>query len=125
MNDTVEVKLPVSNSTVVIRNYTTRADDKRAEEVLYAGVKADQDMADTSKSTVSFPLANIMASQQSYIPRLVVSIDGDSSDISNKLDNLRSADYEAVEKAVGKVVEENSPKARAAKTASKSDTNKN
>ena len=119
MSDTVEVKLPFSESVVVIRNYTTRDDDERAEEVLFAGVTAKQDVTSGTKpkQKMEFPIANVMASERSYIPRLVQTIDGDSTNIKQRLGQLRTQDYKAIETAVEKIVAENSPKSTAAKAA--------
>jgi putative protein kinase ArgK-like GTPase of G3E family len=126
VSDTVEIKLPLSGSTVVIRNYTTRKDDRKAGEILYRGVDSEQEADENKKPKmkVKFPIANVVASEESYIPRLVQSIDGDSTNLELRLDDLKSEDYEAVEKAVEKIVDEHSPKAREAKKASKDDTNK-
>ena len=118
--DTVELKLPVSGKVVVIRNYTTRNDDERAEKLLYVGVEAKQNSKDGTNLTL--PLANVMASQAAYIPRLVTEIDGDSSNILIRLGDLRSKDYEAIETKVDEIVEENSPKAKPGKSGSKNST---
>lgn len=117
--DTVEITLPVSNKKVVIRNYTTRKDDDTAEAVMYAGVNA---VGDGTDQKISFPLANVMASQRAYIPLLVLSIDGAADDIKTGIDNLRSEDYTALESAVNKIVDEHSPKASAVNAASQTST---
>lgn len=122
MQDTVEIKLPISGSTVEIRNYTTRDDDERSEFVLYQGVKAEQSDSEDGYTKLSFPVANMMAAQATYIPRLVKSIDGDSSNIQLRIKELRSEDYEAISDEVDKVVNEHSPKVREAKKASKNVT---
>lgn len=114
--DTVQITLPISKSVVEIRNYTTRNDDEKSEQLLYMGVEADQKMGgDKSEQSIKFPIANVMASQAAYIPRLVDSIDGDKSNIALKLGELKSEDYEAISVAVEKVVNEHSPKAKAVK----------
>jgi len=124
MTDTIEITLPVSNKVVVIRNYTTRNDDEKAEDTLYLGVAADQTSGvDGDSRSVKFPLANVMASQDVYVKRLVSSIDGDSTNIRTRLGELRTADYQAIEAAVEKIVEINSPKASEAKKASPINTN--
>lgn len=124
MTDTIEITLPVSNKVVVIRNYTTRNDDEKAEDTLYLGVAADQTSGvDGDSRSVKFPLANVMASQDVYVKRLVSSIDGDSTNIRTRLGELRTADYQAIEAAVEKIVETNSPKASEAKKASPINTN--
>lgn len=123
MNDTLEVKLP-SGKVAVIRNYTTRADDAKAEQVLYSGVEATQSQDDADSSpTVKISMANVTASKNSYILGLTQSIDGDSTDLEHRINELRSTDYAVLEEAVNKVVEENSPKAQEAKNASKPATN--
>lgn len=119
MQDTIELKLP-SGKTVEIRNYTTRNDDEKAEQVLYLGVEAKQ--RGNEQQEVSFPIANVMASQGVYVRRLVTSIDGDNSNVVERLKDLRSADYEAVSEKVSEIVNENSPKAKEAKKASKNAT---
>jgi len=121
MQDTTTVKLPVSGKDVVIRNYTTRADDENAETILYKDVNSEREM-NSDNAKLVFPLANVMASQRSYIPRLVQSIGGDNSNIAVQIDNLRSADYEALEAAVSLIVNDNSPKATEASDASKNAT---
>lgn len=112
--DTVTITLPISKKVVVIRNYTTRADDKVANELLYAGVDATQSEGSQS---IAFPIANVMASQEAYIPRLVQSIDDNTSNIMAQLDELQTKDYSAIEEAVNTIIEEHSPKATAEKTA--------
>lgn len=119
--DEVEVKLPVSGKTVVIRNYTTRKDDARSEAVLYAGVTARQDSLKKGQN-IEFSMAALKASQEVYVERLVMSVDGKSDNLSEQIENLRSEDYEVLEEAVNKVVEEHSPKAKKAKENSKADT---
>lgn len=122
--DTVEIELPVSGSTVVLRNYTTVADDEKAEAILYLGVSTEGEFSEdgkTSKQKIRFPVANVIASGKAYIPRLVQSIDDDSTNIALRLKDLRSEDYKAVSDAVEKIVEEHSPKHREAKKASTKD----
>lgn len=119
MDDTITVILPVSGKTVVIRNYTTRKDDQVSNEALYRGVSAKNSEAGTA---VDFPIGNVMASQEAYVPRLVQSIDG-SSNVQKMIEDLRSEDYEALEKAVLEIVEEHSPKAKGGKSASDKATN--
>ena len=118
MSDTVELKLPISEKVVVLRNYTTRGDDERAESVLYAGVLATN-KGGSNKQEIEFPIANVMASQKSYVPRLVQSIDGDTTDLANRISDLRTEDYAAIEEAVDRIVEEHSPKVNAGKKNSK------
>lgn len=125
--DTVEITLPESKSKVTIRNYTNHKDDERYEELLQQGVNLTESQVKTDKSgnpdpeateaSVVFPLANISAARASYIPRLVQSIDDDTNDIKNRLDSLRSKDYQAVEEKVNEIVEEHSPKAKKAGSA--------
>jgi len=118
MQDTIEIKLPVSGKTVVIRNYTTRNDDEKSEDILYLGVNADQKSGVAgSEQSVKFPLANVMASTEVYVKRLTISIDGETNNIATQLGELRSADYAAIQKAVEEVVETNSPKASTVKKA--------
>lgn len=119
--DTVEITLPVSNKKVVLRNYTTRKDDDIAEAVLYDGVAADQVQGGEQK--ISFPIYNVMASQRAYIPLLVKKIDGEDV-TQSMIDDLRSEDYAVLEKAVERIVEEHSPKAKEALKASASSTTK-
>lgn len=113
--DTIEIKLP-SGKIAIVRNYTTRGDDEVAEQLLFKGVEAEQNGENESK--VKFPIANVMASQRVYIKLLVETIDGETPDFGA----LRSADYEALEVAVNKIVEQNSPKAQEAAKASKLNT---
>lgn len=119
--DTIEITLPVSGKKVEIRNYTTRNDDEKAEHALYLGVDANIEEAKKGKdgkANIRFPMANLTAQNHIYIRRLVQSIDGDSTNVALALGELRSADYEAIEAAVEKIVEENSPKVKEAKKAS-------
>lgn len=113
--DEIELKLPVSGKTVVIRNYTTRKDDEMSQAILYAGVTAtSKTAAKVDSQSVEFPLTNVVSSEQVYVSRLVQSIDG-SRNVPHELESLRSLDYAAIEEAVSKIVEENSPKAKAGK----------
>lgn len=122
--DEVTIKLPHSGKEVVIRNYTTHKDDEKAEELMYVGVNAEQKFSEKVKKpdqTIKFPVANIAASSRVYLYRLVKSIDGETQNLREVIDDLRSADYEAIEEAVDKIVEEHSPKAKKAKSSSKKD----
>lgn len=110
--DTIDVTLP-SGKVATLRNYTTHADDEKYEQVLYAGVNADADTAGDAK--IKFPLLSVITAERAYIPRLLLSLDGDSQSIALRVQDLRSSDYEALESAVSKIVEENSPKAKAVK----------
>jgi hypothetical protein len=122
MQDTIELKLPISGKTVTIRNYTTRNDDSKANEAMYRGVNAEGE-AGSSKSNIAFPLANIMESKDIYVRRLVQDIDGNNQNIVEQLGDLRSGDYEAIVDKVDEIVDQNSPKAKEAKKASKEATN--
>lgn len=119
--ETVELKLPVSGSIVVLRNYTTEADDEKAQDILYLGVATEGKLQKDSlaEQTLKFPVANIMASKKAYIPRLVKSIDDNSTNIALRLKELRSEDFAAISDAVDKIVDEHSPKQKEAKNASK------
>ena len=117
MTDEVSIKLPISDKTVVIRNYTTRKDDARAAALVNAGVIAEtKSLKDQS---VKFSMEALRASQESYIYRLVKSIDGNTENIEAQLDELRTADFELIEQTVEKIVEENSPKVKKAKESAK------
>ena len=111
--DTKEIKLP-SGRSVVIRNYTTNKDDSIGESVLYRGVGAD------NSGNFSFPISNVAEMTASYVRRLTVSVDGDSnrSTVESALDDMRSTDYEVLEKAVSEVVDASSPKAKGVLTTS-------
>ncbi len=118
--DTIDITLPVSGKVVVIRNYTTKADDKSSDAALYVGV--DMEKSEESDGKVTFPIANVMASSDVYVRRLVQSIDGDNQNIALRLEELRSLDYEAISQAVDKIVKDNSPKAKGVASASENDT---
>jgi len=113
MEDTIEVKLPKSNKIVVIRNYTTRKDDIKAEEALYRGVDV-KGKAGNKDVDVDFPIANVMDSKAVSVRRLVQSIDDDSTNIQAQLEDLRTEDYTVIDDAVQKILDTYSPKASAA-----------
>lgn len=120
MEREIEINLPISGQTVTIRNYTTREDDEKAENILYLGVNSTQ--KSTGEKELVFPVANIMASQASYIPRLVKSIDGDSTNLALRLKQLDTPDYQAIADKVDEIVERYSPKVKGAKRGSKENT---
>jgi len=111
MEDTIEVKLPKSEKLVVIRNYTTRKDDLKAEEALYRGVDVKAKTQSTEGANVDFPISNVMASKAVSVRRLVQSIDGDSTNLESQLENLRTEDYEVIDDAVQEILDKYSPKA--------------
>lgn len=116
-SDIVTIKLPVSGSEVELRNYTTEEDDERANQLLYMGVTASQLIKEgepVAEQNVDFPIANVVASEKSYVPRLVRSINGDSSNLLLKIKSLRTEDYAALKSAVDKIVEAHSPKVKKA-----------
>lgn len=125
MTDSVEIELPISKQKVVIRNYTTVGDDEKAESTLYAGVELDQQTNKDSNGNIKFPLANVIASQKAYIPRLIKSIDDDPSNIELRLKELRSEDYAKLREEIDKITEAHSPKAKGAEIASKGATKNN
>lgn len=111
--DTKEINLP-SGRVAIIRNYTTNKDDTIAESVLYRGVGAD------TKGEFTFPISNISEMTTAYVRRLTVAIDGDNNraTIESALDDMRSTDYEVLEKEVSAVVDASSPKAKGVLTTS-------
>lgn len=119
MTDSTEITLPVSNKKVELRTYTTRKDDMRSQEILYMGVNSKMSMSDKgskdTKMDMDFPIANVMASREAYVPRLVMTIDGNASNIQNQIDELHSKDYSYLFNEVEKIVDENNPKAEATK----------
>lgn len=119
--DTKEITLPVSEQKVEIRNYLTKKDEMKAEAILYSGVAANSDTSG-AQGNISFPLANVMASDDVYVRRLVQSIGGDNSNIAERLEDMNLKDYEAIKKVVDEIVNEYSPKAKEAKKASKNAT---
>lgn len=110
--DSITIKLPHSGKSVEIRNYTTRKDDESSQSALFAGVNVTASSTSKDSQDFELPLANAQASQSVYVKRLVLSIDGDSSNIEDAIDNLRSTDYEALDEAVKEIVDQNSPKAK-------------
>lgn len=104
MTDEKDITLP-SGKIVTIRSYTTHADDTQAEAALYSGVTADKE------GDINFPIANVMASTDVYVRRLVKSIDGETKNIQSLLDNLRSEEYSMIKDAVDEVTSVQSPKA--------------
>ncbi len=107
--DTIEITLP-SGKTATIRNYTTRADDEKADAVLYAGATAHRN------GDINFPIASVMASRAVYVERLTKSLDGDEKNIVFRIKDLQSSDYQVLAEEVDKIVERESPKAPQAKS---------
>lgn len=117
MQDTIEVTLPLSGKKAIIRNYTTHADDSLATAVLTANAyRADN-------GTVKYPAANFINFNEAYMKALVRSLDGNSQDIEQQLNQLRSKDYDVLRDAVTKIVEDSSPKALTDKETAKTATN--
>jgi len=108
--DKLEVKLP-SGKLAVIRNYTTRADEAAYNSYLYEGVSVSA--SEELGTNFALPIQNSLNAKDSYVRRLLVSLDGSTEDLMAKINELRSTDYEALDEAVGKVVDSNSPKAAA------------
>jgi hypothetical protein len=107
-SETVTVTLPVSEKKVVIRNYTTHADDDKAESLLVDNV------LEASDGNSKYPIRNYLDFKKSYVNSLVLSIDEDTENISSALLSLRSEDYRVIEKAIDKIVTANSPKVKEA-----------
>lgn len=107
--DQVEVKLPLSKQTAIVRNYTTRADDNAYNDVLFEGVTINDD------GTYDLPINNSNHATEVYVRRLTDSINGSTEDIEAKIGELRTEDYAVLEQKVIKIVGLNSPKARADK----------
>lgn len=111
MSDEITITLPVSGKEVVIRNYTTKADEVAAHDTMYK----DAYFADNDGGKI--PMGNAIKVKELYVKRLVRSIDGEIHGIENKLLELRSTDYRAIDEAVEKIVGEFDPKDQeAAKT---------
>lgn len=113
--DTVEVKLP-SGITAIVRNYTTRKDDAKANAFLSDGVSRDGD------GNLVIPASNAIKYSDSYVYSLTQSINGNPNGVDELIDNLRSTDYEVLKDKVSEIVEANSPKAKEAEEASKPNT---
>lgn len=119
VQDTIEVTLP-SGKKAVVRNYTTYKDDELGVAALYNGVSSG------SNGDFSFPVANIDAMSHVYVRRLTQSIDGSDnrSHVETQIENMRSTDYEVLEKTVSEVVDEHSPKAKGVLSDSTTNTRK-
>ncbi len=115
--DTVEITLPKSQKKVVIRSYTTHKDDSVAEAALTANV-----IQSDPTTAPLYPVINFSNYRKAYINSLTISVDGKSDDIETQLESLRSIDYAAVDEAVDKIVQGNSPKAQEVSVTSKLDT---
>ena len=99
MQETKEVKLP-SGKIAVIKTYTTRGDDRVANEILNEGVTVTK--TEQGEPSIEFSLRAMTESQAKYVERLVVSIDGAPVNAS-MLDQLPSQDYNALDAAVAEV----------------------
>ncbi len=98
--DKIEITTP-SGKVVVIRNYTTRADDAAAQDVINKGTKIVA--GDSGEPVLEMTLEATQGAQDVYVQRLVESIDGSSDNIAGQLLELRSADYAAIDKAVSEI----------------------
>lgn len=98
--DTIEVTTP-NGRKVVIRNYTTRADDAAAQAVINQGTKIAA--SENGEPIIEMTLEATQGAQASYVERLVQSIDGNADNISAQLMDLRSEDYIAIENAVSAI----------------------
>jgi len=113
--DTTEVTLPTSGKKVVIRNYTTDADDTAYNRELFDKVVVQSD------KSFDIPMLNTLNASKVYVHRLVQSIDGEQSS-TEILSNLRSEDFKAIQDVVDKISGTDSPKAKAGDESSKNDT---
>ncbi len=91
--DTIEIETP-NKHKVVIRNYTTRGDDKAAGGLLSG---ATVTTGPQGEPQVSISLEATEASEAKYVELLVQSIDGEGDNIPKRLDDLRSEDYATVQ----------------------------
>lgn len=100
MSDTITFALPESGKDVVIRNYTTRADDKQADKLINAGMTIEVTGQHEQKILISAEATEAAAAK--YVELLVESIDGEPV-TSRTLEELRSADYRAISVAVATI----------------------
>lgn len=99
--DIIELTTEKNKHKVVIRNYTTRGDDKQAEALLNEGMKIQT--GPDGQPQVSISAEATSASSAKYVELLVQSIDGKTEDILGQLDALHSEDYRQIADAVHEI----------------------
>ncbi len=101
--DTTEITTP-NGQKVVVRDFTTHGDDKKANAILNEGltITASAD----GEPQVQISAASTTAAEQKYVELLVLSVDGQTEGIQEQLEALRSEDYAAILTVVRGIVQD-------------------
>ena len=100
MPDTITVKTPNSNQTIILKSYITGRDRRELTNVFLNG---DMQFSADGKDIKGLKGNMVALAEDLALKTVVLSIDGDSSDIVNKILNMHAQDYSFVVKEVNKI----------------------
>jgi hypothetical protein len=95
---THKINLPISNKTVVLKDWITGVDDERIQAHYYNGGQVN------AAGNVTYTGETMAAADHEAWLAAVVSVDGSSDDIVEAIRNLPLPDYKIVSREVKKVV---------------------
>jgi hypothetical protein len=100
--ETIEVETPLKKHQVVLKSWINGREKQKIDGALFKGMEtsSDQDKP-TPKLNDSF-LAN---QTNAAIQNIVVSVDGNSTNVLDRVLDMRAQDYEFVKDEVNKIVE--------------------
>ena len=100
--ETIEVETPLKKHRVVLKSWINGREKQKIDGALFKGMEtsSDQDKP-TPKLNDSF-LAN---QTNAAIQNIVVSVDGNSTNVLDRVLDMRAQDYEFVKDEVNKIVE--------------------
>lgn len=99
--ETYEVKTPIKGIKVVLKSWITGKESQSIDSAMFAGVGTS---VDGKKLQPKLSDTMIADQENASIRAVVVSVDGNDSDVVNAVLNMRAGDYKFVLEEVDKVV---------------------
>lgn len=101
--ETTEITTPAGHK-VVLRTYLTGKESNALKTVMYSALKINASEAGSGKVALSdIPAAFMIEQERKAIEFLLVSIDGETVDAFNKLENMPESEYAAVAAEVQRI----------------------
>ena len=114
MQDQVTLTLPITKKEVVVRGYVSGAIDAEIQAIVQGGYDLESDIDISSKtkdddrlkgSKMKFSPASVAKAGQRALELMLISLDGDSSDVYRRVMDLPVGDTEYLQKEIDKITE--------------------
>ena len=102
--ETHEIITPLKGHKVVLRSWITGRESQKIDNAMVQGIGVTQ-QGKKQQLTPQIKEAALSAQENAAIESIVVSVDGNSNDVLNRVLDMRKQDYQAVVDEVERVVD--------------------